>query len=71
MPKKSPLIFPWGPGQAAADAVAEEVVELVDPLYVAMVEAVPWRSGYGHAVGFAGKGYPLVNVYITMENHLA
>jgi hypothetical protein len=47
--------------------VAEEVVELVDPLYVAMVEAVPWRSGYGHAVGFAGKGYPLVNVYITME----
>lgn len=34
--------------QAAADAVAEEVVELVDPLYVAMVEAVDL---YGHDSG--------------------
>lgn len=28
--------------QMAADEVAEEVVELVDPLYYAMVDAVPW-----------------------------
>lgn len=27
--------------QTAADAVAEEVVDLVDPLYFSMVEAVP------------------------------
>lgn len=27
--------------QKAADAVAEEVVDLVDPLYFSMVEAVP------------------------------
>eukprot|EP00438_Fugacium_kawagutii_P005294 Skav213859 [mRNA] locus=scaffold2366:258414:264692:- [translate_table: standard] len=30
--------------QKAADEVAEEVVELIDPLYFAMVEAVPWQQ---------------------------
>ena len=30
--------------QLAADEVAEEVVELVDPLYFAMVDAVSWTQ---------------------------
>ena len=33
--------------QKAADLVAEEVVELVDPLYYAMVEAVSWWISQG------------------------
>ena len=44
--------------QTAADAVAEEVVELVDPLYFSMVEAVPMaavKMTQGDAFSRGGK----------------